>query len=90
MNELEYVPVPAFDDNYIWLVSDGRQAVAVDPGEAAPVRRHLDARGWRLTAILLTHHHRDHVGGVAELLAGAREGEPIAVFGPAHEAIEHI
>ncbi|AOJ02288.1 MULTISPECIES: hydroxyacylglutathione hydrolase [Burkholderia] len=90
MNELEYVPVPAFDDNYIWLVSDGSDAVAVDPGEAAPVRRYLDARGWRLTAILLTHHHGDHVGGVAELLATSRGSDSFAVFGPAHEAIEHV
>jgi hydroxyacylglutathione hydrolase len=51
MNELD-TPVPAFEDNYIWLVSDGRDAIAVDPGEAAPVRRVLAERGWRLTAIL--------------------------------------
>jgi hydroxyacylglutathione hydrolase len=83
MNTLEYVPVPAFEDNYIWLVSDGRDAVAVDPGEAAPVRAYLAKRGWRLTAILLTHHHRDHVGGVADLL----DGQPVPVYGPAGEAI---
>lgn len=45
MNELEYVPVPAFEDNYIWLVSDGSDEIAVDPGEAAPVRRALSERG---------------------------------------------
>ncbi|SMF99528.1 hydroxyacylglutathione hydrolase [Burkholderia singularis] len=89
MNELEYVPVPAFDDNYVWVVSDGRDALVVDPGEAEPVRRYLDARGWRLSAILLTHHHGDHVGGVAELSALARDRE-IAVFAPANEAIEHV
>ena len=66
----EYVPVPAFEDNYIWLVSDGHHAVVVDPGEAAPVRAYLAKRGWRLSAILLTHHHQDHVGGVADLLNG--------------------
>jgi hydroxyacylglutathione hydrolase len=86
MNALEYVPVPAFEDNYIWLVSDGRHAVAVDPGEAAPVRAYLAARGWRLSAILLTHHHRDHVGGVADLL----DGQPVPVYGPVHEPIEHV
>ncbi|MEK6294622.1 MAG: hydroxyacylglutathione hydrolase, partial [Paraburkholderia tropica] len=53
---LEYVPVPAFEDNYIWVVSDGRNAVAVDPGDAAPVRDYVAKRGWRLCAILLTHH----------------------------------
>lgn len=84
--ELEYVPVPAFEDNYIWLVSDGRHAVAVDPGEAEPVRAYLAKRGWQLSAILLTHHHRDHVGGVADLL----NGQAVPVYGPAGEAIEHL
>ncbi|KWF29840.1 hydroxyacylglutathione hydrolase [Burkholderia pseudomultivorans] len=87
MNELEYVPVPAFEDNYIWLVSDGRDAIAVDPGEAAPVRRVLAERGWRLTAILLTHHHADHVGGVAALRAGQPDDLPLPVYGPAAESI---
>lgn len=86
MNTLEYVPVPAFADNYIWLVSDGRDAVAVDPGEAAPVRAYLAQRGWRLSAILLTHHHADHVGGVADLLRDAR----VPVYGPTAEAIAEV
>jgi hydroxyacylglutathione hydrolase len=86
MNALEYVPVPAFDDNYIWVVSDGRHAAVVDPGEAAPVKAYLAKRGWRLSAILLTHHHQDHVGGVADLL----NGQAVPVYGPAGEAIEHL
>lgn len=86
MNELEYVPVPAFKDNYIWLVSDSNDAIVVDPGEAAPVNRYLDERGRRLTAILLTHHHGDHVGGVAELL----KRWPVPVYGPAREAIPWV
>jgi hydroxyacylglutathione hydrolase len=86
MNALEYVPVPAFEDNYIWVVSDGRHAVVVDPGQAAPVRAYLAERGWRLSAILLTHHHQDHVGGVADLL----NGQTVPVYGPAGEAIEHL
>ena len=86
MNALEYVPVPAFEDNYIWLVSDGHHAVVVDPGEAAPVRTYLAKRGWQLSAILLTHHHQDHVGGVADLL----NGQVVPVYGPAGEAIEHL
>jgi hydroxyacylglutathione hydrolase len=79
----EYVPVPAFEDNYIWVVSDGRNAIAVDPGEAGPVRAYLAQRGWRLAAILLTHHHKDHVGGVADLL----NGQDVPVYGPASEAL---
>ncbi|HEV3425686.1 MAG TPA: hydroxyacylglutathione hydrolase [Paraburkholderia sp.] len=86
MNALEYVPVPAFEDNYIWLVSDGHHAVVVDPGEAAPVRAYLAKRGWRLSAILLTHHHQDHVGGVADLL----DGQAVPVYGPAGESIERL
>ncbi|MFM0231043.1 hydroxyacylglutathione hydrolase [Paraburkholderia sediminicola] len=86
MNALEYVPVPAFEDNYIWVVSDGHHAAVVDPGEAAPVRAYLAKRGWRLSAILLTHHHQDHVGGVADLL----NGQAVPVYGPAGEAIQHL
>ena len=63
--------IPAFDDNYIYLLHDretGTTAV-VDPGDAAPVQAELDRHGWRLTHILLTHHHNDHIGGVAALKA---------------------
>ena len=59
--------LPAFTDNYIWLLQDPEQrtCVAVDPGDAGPVQAWLDAhRDWRLTDILITHHHHDHVGGV--------------------------
>jgi len=86
MNTLEYVPVPAFTDNYIWLVSNGRDAVVVDPGEAAPVRAFLAQRRLRLSAILLTHHHADHVGGVADLCGHSS----IPVYGPAAEAIAEV
>lgn len=78
--------LPAFSDNYIWLLQDTakRQCAVVDPGDAAPVLGWLDANpGWALTDILVTHHHHDHVGGVEQLKAatGAR------VCGPAHEHI---
>lgn len=67
---MHLLPLPALADNYIWLLhDDAGQAVAVDPGEAEPVEQVLAARGWQLHAILLTHHHDDHVGGVAALLA---------------------
>ncbi|SAL40774.1 hydroxyacylglutathione hydrolase [Caballeronia terrestris] len=93
MKTLEYVPVPAFEDNYIWLVSDGSDAVVVDPGDAAPVEAYLAKRGWKLTAILLTHHHHDHVGGVEDLLVSrSAEGAngAIPVYGPAGERIDHL
>jgi hydroxyacylglutathione hydrolase len=83
---LEVSPVRAFSDNYIWLIRtpQGRDgAVVVDPGDARPVNVALDRHGLRLHAILVTHHHPDHVGGVAELATahGAR------VFGPARESM---
>jgi hydroxyacylglutathione hydrolase len=76
--------IPAFEDNYIWLVHTGaNRAVVVDPGEAAPVLEALHERGLQAEAILITHHHRDHTGGVAALLAN----RPVPVYGPAIDAI---
>ena len=72
--------LPAFTDNYIWLVDDGTDAVAIDPGDARPVIDHLERQRLNLRTILLTHHHPDHIGGVAELKA--RSGDQIAVHGP--------
>ena len=85
-NMLQVTPVRAFTDNYIWLIHsprDPRQVVAVDPGDAAPVERILADRSLTLSGLLITHHHGDHVGGVADLL---RE-RSIPVYGPANEAI---
>ena len=70
--------VPCFDDNYIWVLHDDRAAIAVDPGAAAPLTAFLDQAGLRLQAILLTHRHHDHVGGVAELNAAGT----LRVYGP--------
>ena len=83
---IEILALPAFDDNYIWLLrADGHVAV-VDPGDAVPVLGHLAQTGDRLCAILATHHHGDHVGGVAELLARF----PVPVYGPALENIPGV
>ena len=61
-------PLPAFSDNYIWTLSDSvGNALIVDPGQAAPVVK-AEAEGLKPVAILLTHHHPDHVGGAAELV----------------------
>ena len=62
--------IPAFQDNYIWvLVDDDRRCIIVDPGESAPVLQAIEENGWHPQAILLTHHHNDHVGGVPDLVA---------------------
>ena len=80
---LEVVCVPAFEDNYLWLVHDdasGKTAV-VDPGDPAPVLAEAERRGWRIDTLLNTHWHPDHTGGNLALRdAGAR------IFGPAGEA----
>jgi competence protein ComEC len=60
--------LPAFTDNYIWMIDDGARAIVVDPGEPGPVAEALDARRLELAGILMTHHHADHVGGVAGVL----------------------
>lgn len=66
---LEITPIPAFKDNYIWMLSKDQQAVIVDPGDASVVISELEKRRFGLRSILITHHHADHIGGVAELLA---------------------
>jgi hydroxyacylglutathione hydrolase len=83
---LDVAGIPAFDDNYIWLLGQpGAPACAVvDPGEAEPVLERLAADGLELTAILVTHKHGDHVGGVAALKARFPDAQ---VFGPAGEPI---
>ena len=83
---LTVLPIGAFKDNYLWLLCRGTDAVVVDPGDAAPVEKVLADRGLTLRAILLTHHHADHTGGVTALLA-ARAGQALPVYGPANEAI---
>jgi hydroxyacylglutathione hydrolase len=75
------IPLPAFSDNYIWMVHDGHRAVVVDPGDAQPVLQTLQQSGLQLSAILVTHHHEDHVGGVDEL----RDATGAVVYGPAGE-----
>ncbi len=76
-------PLPAFSDNYIWVLHDDHHAWVVDPGEAQPVLDYLSAHGLNLLGILLTHHHADHTGGVDEL----RQATRAVVYGPAFETL---
>ncbi|HJK96856.1 MAG TPA: hydroxyacylglutathione hydrolase [Polyangiaceae bacterium LLY-WYZ-14_1] len=88
---IEVRPVPALRDNYAYLVIDParRSAAVVDPSEAAPVERALDEAGATLTAIWLTHHHWDHVGGVEDLVAArADRAAPLPVLGSRHDLDE--
>ena len=80
---MNLLPLPAFTDNYIWMLHDGREAIVVDPGDAAPVVQALQRLGVQLRAILVTHHHPDHVGGVDAL----RDATGAVVYGPARERI---
>ena len=82
---LEIVPVPAFSDNYLWLVHDGAsgETAVVDPGDAKPVLAELASRGWTLTQIWNTHWHPDHVGGNLAV----KEATGATVSGPAGESI---
>jgi hydroxyacylglutathione hydrolase len=82
-------PIPAFDDNYIWLLTaDGHDGCAVvDPGDEDPVLERLAELGLRLDAILITHKHGDHTGGIRGLKA---RWPAVRVFGPAREPIAEI
>jgi len=80
---MNLLALPAFTDNYLWLLHDDHHAVVVDPGQAEPVLQALQKQGLQLQAILVTHHHADHVGGVNAL----RQVTGAAVYGPAREAI---
>lgn len=83
---LQILAVPAFADNYLWLIHDGAHAAAVDPGDASPILDTLAEYKLSLTAILLTHHHADHVGGVPQLL----QRFPVPVFGPRRDGIAQV
>lgn len=85
---IDIEPIPAFSDNYIWLLfdTDTREAAVVDPGDAAPVIETLRRRELKLSTVLITHHHFDHVGG----LPGLIDAFSPLVYGPRNPAIEGI
>ncbi len=77
------VPLKALQDNYVWTLRNATHAVVVDPGESEPVLDYLAKENLTLAAILATHHHPDHVGGIPGLLGMHR----VPVYGPKHEPI---
>ena len=81
---MNLLALPAFDDNYLWMLHNGREALVVDPGDAAPVVAALDRDDLTLAAILVTHKHPDHVGGLRALLAHPR-AQTAQVWGPGDE-----
>ncbi len=83
---LNVLTVPAFNDNYLWIIHDGTHAAVVDPGDAVPILDALKAHGLSLVAILLTHHHSDHVGGVPVLLQHFN----VPVFAPRNDPIANV
>jgi hydroxyacylglutathione hydrolase len=64
---MKLIPLPASEDNYLWLLHDGRRALVVDSGDARPVAACLQQEGLRQEPILFKHRHRDHIGGVEAL-----------------------
>jgi hydroxyacylglutathione hydrolase len=79
-------PIAAFETNYIWAIHDGRNCALVDPGSSAEPLNYLRDRGLGLCAIILTHHHYDHVGGVDDILAETR----VPVWGPVDDRIPQV
>jgi hydroxyacylglutathione hydrolase len=78
-------PIPAFQDNYIWTIHNDQHAIVVDPGDDAVVIAYLTKHQLNLTAILITHHHHDHIGGITKLV----DTYTAPVYGPAQESIPH-
>ncbi|MCA9765236.1 MAG: hydroxyacylglutathione hydrolase [Carnobacterium sp.] len=76
---MDICPIKAFSDNYIWVIEEGTEAVIVDPGEAKGVIGYLAEKNLELKAILLTHNHDDHIGGVQEILVTYPD---ISIYGP--------
>lgn len=83
---VEVIALPAFTDNYIWVLSHAGRVAVVDPGDANPVLEYLAKTGDRLCAVLITHYHPDHIGGIAEIIAH----HPAPVYGPASENIAGV
>jgi hydroxyacylglutathione hydrolase len=78
--------IPTLESNYVWALHDGKHAILVDPGEAGPPLEWLSDQGLELTALLITHHHWDHTGGIDDILAR----HPVPVHGPEDARIAQV
>ena len=86
-HNLQIIPIPAFEDNYIWLIHNGKQALVVDPGDAMPVFARLKQFNLTLSTILITHHHHDHIDGVGQLRAAFPE---VKIYAPKLEQYRFV
>ncbi|MGX7108043.1 hydroxyacylglutathione hydrolase [Facklamia miroungae] len=82
--------LPALEDNYIWLIEKDQDIIVVDPGESDDLLKYLNTNGLNLKAVLLTHFHEDHVGGLDSLLASQKQ--EVAVYGPVEleERVDYV
>ena len=87
LGSIEIVGIPAFSDNYIWLTHNNQSAVVVDPGDAQVTLDALSERNLVLDAVLITHHHPDHTGGLPKLLELFPE---LTVYGPVDSPCQHV
>jgi hydroxyacylglutathione hydrolase len=83
------IAIPALSDNYVWLIraDQGSACAIIDPGEAAPVIEAIRREGLEPVAVLITHHHHDHIGGLKEIRAAWPD---IPVYGPADEPVDGV
>ena len=78
-NNINIFPIKAFQDNYIWVIQENDNVIVIDPGDAEPVLKELKKKNINLVAILITHKHYDHTGGVEELI---NNHPNVQIFGP--------
>lgn len=86
-SSINVIPIPAFNDNYIWVIQQDNHCIVVDPGDATPVVEYLQRNQLTLTHVLVTHHHNDHIGGIDQLLVDYPQ---LQVVGLASERVPMI